>query len=158
MKTLYIIRHGKTNKTVNDLDRELLPLGIERMRKMGTYLSANNCKADVFYSSFANRAVQTAHIIAEAIQFPKEKIIITEDLYLTSQDEYFDILVSQDNSINSILFVGHNPEITNVAQFFIPDFTSYMQTGACFCFDFDTDDWTKIFTAERKVRFYVRFE
>jgi phosphohistidine phosphatase len=158
MKTLYIIRHGKTNKTVNDLDRELLPLGIERMQKLGNYLSANNCKTSVFYSSFANRAVQTAHIIAEAIQFPKEKIITTEKLYLTSQDEYFDILVEQNNSIDSILFVGHNPEVTNVAQFFVPDFTSYMQTGACFCFDFKTDDWTKIFTAEREVRFYVRFQ
>jgi phosphohistidine phosphatase len=158
MKTLYIIRHGKTNKTLNDLDRELLPLGIDRMQKLGNYLSANNCKADVFYSSFANRAVQTANIIAEAIQFPKEKIIITEKLYLTSQDEYFDILVEQDNSTDSILFVGHNPEVTNVAQFFVPDFTSYMQTGACFCFDFKTDDWTKIFTAEREVRFYVRFQ
>ena len=71
MKTLYIIRHGKTNKMVNDLERELLPIGIERMQKMSAYLSANNCKADVFYSSYAKRAVQTAHIIAEAIQFPK---------------------------------------------------------------------------------------
>ena len=158
MKTLYIIRHGKTNKMVNDLERELLPIGIERMQKMGAYLSANNCKADVFYSSYAKRAVQTAHIIAEAIQFPKEKIIATEKLYFTSQDEYFDIMMEQENNIDSILFVGHNPEITNVAQFFIPDFISYMQTGACFCFDFDTDDWTKIFTAERKNRFYVRFE
>jgi phosphohistidine phosphatase len=158
MKTLYIIRHGKTNKTLNDLERELLPIGIERMRKLGNYLSANNCRADAFYSSYAKRAMQTAHIVADAVRFPKEKIVVTENLYLTSQDEYFDILVEQDNRIDSILFVGHNPEVTNVAQFFIPDFISYMQTGACFCFDFDTDDWTKIFTAERKVRFYVRFE
>jgi phosphohistidine phosphatase len=158
MKTLYIVRHGKTNKTIRDLERELLPAGIERMQKLGNYLFANNCKIDVLYSSYAKRAVQTAQIIAQAVQFPQDKIVTTEKLYLTSQDEYFDILVAQDNRINSILFVGHNPEITNVAQFFIPDFVSYMQTGACFCFDFDTDDWTKIFTAERKNRFYVRFE
>ena len=158
MKTLYIIRHGKTNKSVNDLDRELIPLGIERMRKLGNYLSVNNCKIDVLYSSYAKRACQTAEIIAESIQYPKEKIVTSEKLYLTAQDEYFDILVSQDNSVETILFVGHNPEITNVAQFFIPDFVSYMQTGACFCFDFNTDDWTNIFTAERKNRFYVRFE
>jgi len=158
MKTLYIIRHAKTNKTLNDLERELLPAGIERMRQLGKYLQTNHCKADVFYSSNARRAVQTAHIIADEIQYPKEKIIITENLYLTSQDEYFDILMEQDNSVNNIFFVGHNPEITNVARFFIPDFTSYMQTGACFCFDFDTDDWTKIFTADRKNRFYVRFQ
>ena len=158
MKTLYIIRHAKTNKSLNDLDRELLPIGIERMRKLGNYLSANNCKTDVFYSSHAKRAIQTAYIIADAIQFPKDKIMTSRDLYFTTQDEYFDILMSQDNRAESILFIGHNPEITTVAQFFIPDFTAYMQTGACFCFDFETDDWTKIFTAKRDVRFYVRFQ
>jgi len=158
MKTLYIVRHGKTNRTLNDLERELLPIGIERMQKLGNYLSTNKCKTDVFYSSHAKRAFQTAQIIAEAIQFPENKIITTETLYLTTQHSYFDILIALDNSINRVLFVGHNPEITNVARFFIPDFTAYMQTGACFCFDFDTDDWTKIFTAERKNRFYVRFE
>ena len=158
MKTLYIVRHGKTNKSLNDLERELLPIGVERMRKLGSYLFVNNCKIDVLYSSYAKRAVQTAEIIAEAIQYPRNEIITSEKLYLTSQDEYFDVLVEQDNRIETILFVGHNPEITNVAQFFIPDFTAYMQTGACFCFDFDTDDWTQLFTAERKNRFYVRFE
>jgi len=158
MKTLYIIRHAKTNKTVNDLDRELLPLGIERINQLGKYLAANGCKADVFYSSFAHRAVQTAHIIAEHIGYPKDKITTSELLYFTTQEEYFDIITEQKNTVNSILIVGHNPEITNVAQFFVPDFTSYMQTGACFCFDFKTDDWTNIFTAEREVRFYVRFQ
>jgi phosphohistidine phosphatase len=158
MKTLYIIRHAKTNKTVNDLDRELLPLGIERINKLGKYLSANNCKTDVLFSSFAKRAVQTADLIAEHIDYQKDKIITSESLYLTSQEEYFDIIVAQDRCIDNIMIVGHNPEITNVAQFFVPDFTSYMQTGACFCFDFKTDDWTNIFTAEREVRFYVRFQ
>jgi phosphohistidine phosphatase len=158
MKTLYIVRHGKTNKSLDDLSRELLPIGIERMKKLGNYLSVNNCKIDVLYSSYAKRAQQTAELIADAILFPKDKTSITEELSFTSQDAYFDILVEQDNEVESVLFVGHNPEITNVAQFFIPDFTAYMQTGSCFCFDFDTDEWTKIFTAERKNRFYVRFE
>ena len=158
MKTLYIVRHGKTYKSIDDLERELMPVGIERMRKLGNYLSENNCKIDVLYSSYARRAVQTAQIIADAIQFPKDRIVTSEKLYFTGQDAYFDILVEQDNSVESILLVGHNPDITNVAQFFIPDIVSYMQTGACFCFDFDTDDWTKIFTAERTNRFYMRFE
>ena len=158
MKTLYIIRHAKTNKSLNDLDRELLPLGIERINKLGKYLVANGCRADVFYSSFASRAVQTSHIIAEHIGYPKDKITTSELLYFTTQEAYFDIIMGQKNAVNSIIIVGHNPEITSVAQFFVPDFTSYMQTGACFCFDFKTDEWTNIFTAEREVRFYVRFQ
>jgi phosphohistidine phosphatase len=158
MKTLYIIRHAKTNRALNDLDRELLPIGIERSNKLGKYLSESNCKTDVLFSSYAKRAMQTAHIIAEHIGFKEDEIIAKESLYFTSQEKYFDIIMEQNNSINSVMIIGHNPEITNVAHFFIPDISSYMQTGACFCFDFKTDDWTKIFTAEREVRFYVRFQ
>jgi phosphohistidine phosphatase len=128
------------------------------MQKLGNYLSVNNCKIDVLYSSYAKRAVQTAQIIAETIQYPKNEIIISQKLYLTAQNEYFDIIAEQNNSIETVLFVGHNPEITDVARFFISHLTSYMQTGACFCFDFNTDDWAKIFTAEHKNRFYIRFE
>jgi len=158
MKTLYIIRHAKTNKSLDDLERELLPLGIERTHKLGKYLFVNNCKADVLFSSYAKRALQTADIIAEYIDYQKDKIISKETLYFTSQEQYFDIIMEQDKSVDSIMLIGHNPEITNVARFFVPDFIAYMQTGACFCFDFETDDWTEIFTAERKVRFYVRFQ
>ena len=157
MKTLYIVRHAKTNKAIHDKDRELLPLGIERTQQLGNYLIANKYQVDMMYSSSAKRAVQTAHILADNLHYPKDDIITKEELYLTSQEEYFNILVEQSDSVNSIMIIGHNPEITNVAQFFVSDFTSYMQTGACFCFDFKADSWTKIFTAEREVRFYVRF-
>ncbi len=157
MKTMYIVRHAKTNKTFNDLDRELLPLGIERTEKLGNYLALNDCKVGIMFSSSAKRAVQTARILAKNIDYPEEKIITKEELYLTSQEEYFNILVGQSDMVDSIMIIGHNPEITNVAHFFVPDFTSYMQTGACFCFDFKTDEWTRIFTAEREVKFYVRF-
>lgn len=157
MKTMYIVRHAKTNKTLNDLDRELLPLGIERTEKLGNYLASNDCKVDIMFSSSAKRAVQTARILAKNIDYPEEKIITKEELYLTSQEEYFNILVGQSDTVDNIMIIGHNPEITNVAHFFVPDFTSYMQTGACFCFDFKTDEWTRIFTAEREVKFYVRF-
>ena len=158
MKTLYIVRHAKTNKPGNDLLRELIPIGIERTKKLGKYLCSNNCKVDILFSSDAIRARQTAKIIAENINYPIKKIIAKESLYSASQEQYFNIILEQDNTVNSLMIIGHNPEITNVAQFFVPDFISYMQTGACFCFDFKTDQWMNIFTAEREVRFYIRCE
>jgi phosphohistidine phosphatase len=159
MKTLYIVRHAKAKKITPDNERKLLPLGIERMHKLGHYLKTNNCKIDALFSSSAIRTVETAEIIAGCIDYPQSKIIKTDALYLRGQEEYFDIIVGQDNAtVNNIMIIGHNPDVTNIVHFFIPDFISYMQTGACFCFDFKTDDWTTIFTAEREVRFFVRFQ
>ncbi|MDR2410870.1 MAG: histidine phosphatase family protein [Bacteroidales bacterium] len=159
MKTLYFVRHAKANKMQNDTERKLMPLGIERINKLGRHLNATHCKIDVLFSSSAIRAVQTAEIIAEHIHYPKAEIITTENLYLRGQEEYFNIIVAQDNAIvNNMMIVGHNPDITNMVHFFAPDFISYVQTGACFCFDFKTENWTTIFTAERELRFYVRFQ
>jgi phosphohistidine phosphatase len=159
MKTLYLVRHAKANKTQNDIERTLMPLGIERINKLGQHLNANHCKIDRLFSSSAIRTLQTAGIIAEYIHYHKDKIITTENLYLRGQEAYFNIIAGQDNTtVNNIMIIGHNPDITNVVHFFVPDFVSYVQTGACFCFDFKTNDWTTVFTAERELRFYVRFQ
>ncbi|MDR0602895.1 MAG: histidine phosphatase family protein [Bacteroidales bacterium] len=159
MKTLYLVRHAKADKTQNDIARKLMPLGIERINKLGRHLNTTHCKIDALFSSSALRAVQTAEIIAQHIHYPKTEIITTENLYLRGQEEYFNIIVGQDNAtVNNIMIVGHNPTITNIVHFFLPDFISYVQTGGCFCFDFKTDEWTTIFTAERELRFYVRFQ
>jgi phosphohistidine phosphatase len=159
MKTLYIVRHAKTNKIQQDPERELSPLGIERINKLGAYLKTNNCKIDALFTSTAIRAIQTAGIIAEYLDYSNDKIIATKQLYMNGQEEYFNVILAQENAdVNNIMIVGHNPDVTNIVHFFVPDFISYVQTGACFCFDFKTDDWTTIFTAEREVRFYVRFQ
>lgn len=156
MKTLYLIRHAKTDQPLEDKDRQLLESGIERTRQLGKYLQQQNCKIDTFYSSIAKRAVQTAHLIAQEIHFPADKIITLNDLYTGSSDTYYHLISAQDNALHSVLFVGHNPEISDVVRFFVPDMTSYMQTGACYCIDFETDKWENIFIAPRKIRFYVR--
>ena len=156
MKTLYIVRHAKTKDNLDDRARELLPLGIERTQKLGKYLAEQHCQINHIYTSTALRAKQTTEIIADQLQLDKTKIIDVEGLYVGSSDDYIDIIISQDNKDDSLMLVGHNPQVTILAQFFIPDFSHYMQTGACFCIDFQTDKWESIFTAKRTVRFYVR--
>jgi phosphohistidine phosphatase len=158
MKTLYIIRHAKTNNPPLDADRILTEPGMERTRKLGTFLRQQNCQIQRLISSSAVRAIQTATIIAEQIGFAREQICASDSLYCgADQDTYFRMIIEQDNTIDSLMIVGHNPEITNVVQFFIPDCTSYMQTGSCYCIDFLTHQWQTIFTAERIIRFYERF-
>ena len=154
MKTLYIVRHAKTKDNIDDKARELLPIGKERTQRLGQYLVEQNCQIDNIYTSTALRAIQTTAIIAEEVHFAKSKI--KEILYMGSVDNYIDLIVAQDNNDNSLMVVGHNPQVSSLVQFFIPDFSHYMQTGACFCIDFQTDKWEDIFMAKRVVRFYIR--
>jgi len=153
MKTIYLIRHAKTNDAQRDQDRKLIPLGIERTHKLGQFLKLMTSKVDVMYASSAIRAVETAEILAPYIHKKPKDIHYNDALYLTHEEEYFRILMSLDDKKNSILFVGHNPEVTNIVRFFIPDFNGFMRTSECYCIDIHSDDWRQIFTARKEIRY-----
>lgn len=154
MKTIYLIRHAKTisNAECNS-DRTLLPVGIARTHQLGQYLKLMSTKVDKIYSSSALRAVQTAEILVPYLRKKKKDIHFTSSLYLTSVDEYFNILVALSDKDKSVLFVGHNPEVTNIVRFFVSDYNGYMRTSECYAIDIYADTWQEIFTAKREIRF-----
>ncbi len=153
MKTIYLIRHAKTNSAEFDSDRTLIPLGIDRTHKLGQYLKLMTTKVDKIYASSALRALQTAKILAPYLRKKEKDIHTTKSLYLTNEEEYFNILLSLKDKETSILFVGHNPEVTNIVRFFIPDYNGYMRTSECYAIDIYADSWQDIFTAKREIRF-----
>lgn len=153
MKTIYLIRHAKTNEAERDQDRKLIPIGIERTHKLGQYLKLMSAKVDIIYSSSAIRAVETVKILTPYVRKKEKDIHFSDALYLTHEEEYFKILMSQDEKKNSILFVGHNPEVTNIVRFFIPDFNGFMRTSECYCIDIYSENWQQIFTAKKEIRY-----
>ncbi|NLJ82281.1 MAG: hypothetical protein GX330_04050 [Bacteroidales bacterium] len=158
MKTIVLIRHAKTNVAPRDQDRQLVTVGIQRTQKLGEYLKQMSIKPDIMYSSSALRAVETAGFIASHVGQNPDEIHYTKNLYLTHEEEYFKILTALDNSINTVLFVGHNPEVTDVVRFFIPDYKGYMRTSECYCIDIHSDTWEHMFTAKKEIRFSRLFK
>ena len=156
-KRLYIVRHAKAAEGFQDFDRDLTGLGVERTRELGADLLRQGCRLDAMVASDALRTRRTAMLLAQTLRFPVEQIRFEHDLYAGSIEDYFDLLVSLDNaSVNSVMMVGHNPEVSNLLHFFIPDHTSYMQTAACACLLFETDAWETVFTAPRQLEFYLK--
>ena len=92
----------------------------------------------------------------EAVGFPPERIVYDPALYLTTEEAYFNILVGLEESVREVMIVGHNPEVSNLLHFFLPDFTSFMQTGACACLEFEAETWQSIFTAPHQLKFYSK--
>ena len=76
MKTLYIIRHGKSSWEFNvpDDERPLIKKGIKRTHKIADFLVEKETKADLLISSHANRALSTAKIIAGVLDYAEEDI------------------------------------------------------------------------------------
>lgn len=155
-KLVYIVRHAKAAEAEPDHERPLTFSGVERTIELSATLLRHGCSLDALYASDALRTRQTAGTLAAAIGFPAERIVYDPALYLTHEEAYFDILVGLEETVQSVMIVGHNPEVSNLLHFFLPDFTGFMQTGACACIGFEAEDWQSIFTAPHQLEFYFK--
>ena len=111
MKSIIIIRHADASYDTNvptDFDRPLTNQGLLDAKVMGKVLSNKTQDINLILSSPANRAITTARIIAEQIEYDK---IIEEKkrIYNASSREILDIISKLNNEINSVVFCGHNP-------------------------------------------------
>jgi phosphohistidine phosphatase len=158
MKTLYLVRHAKSswkNPDIPDYERPLLEKGKKRTKKIIDYLHANEIHTKYVISSPAVRAYETAIYIANALNYPVEKIQLAPKLYYGGIDHILEIISRVSNNYNSLMMVGHNPSITNLTNEFIEPKIDYLPTSGMVCFDFDTDTWTRIGTAENRLRFII---
>ncbi|HKK38059.1 MAG TPA: histidine phosphatase family protein [Cryomorphaceae bacterium] len=120
MKTIYFNRHAKSdwsNNELNDFDRPLNERGLRDAPKMGKRLKARREDIDLFVSSPANRAISTARLMAKAYDFPPEKIVEKDRLYLPSVMDFLNSVSEMDNSLRSIILFAHNPGITDVVEY-----------------------------------------
>ena len=89
------------------------------------------------------------------LDYPVEKIMIDRKIYDGYYDRILDIIYATSNEINSLMIVGHNPTITNLANLFLHPGIDDMPTSAVVSISFDTDKWEKIPSAEAKKEFVI---
>lgn len=120
MKTLYLVRHAKSSwedSQLRDYDRPLNKRGKKDAPNMGRRLALMRVSVDLLLSSPANRAYTTATIIASAFNYDKKAIETDEAIYHASRTELVEILKAQDQKLNAIMFFGHNPGFTDLANY-----------------------------------------
>ncbi|HSH18856.1 MAG TPA: histidine phosphatase family protein, partial [Draconibacterium sp.] len=112
MKQVVIVRHAKAVPYGYDDDftRDLTDRGVNDANLIGKELKKRKIKPDNMISSPANRAIQTALIFAENLEFNKKMIKTQENLYngLTTS-EFLDLLKKLPESADTVFFFGHNP-------------------------------------------------
>ena len=145
MKILTIVRHAKSSWKDNSLPDNKRPLNRRGERDapvMGERIQEHGIRPSLIVSSPATRAWTTAKIIATAINYPREFLQKEDSLYLASLDEILDIVVAQDNAFNNLMLVGHNPGLTDVANFLVPGLTSNIPTVGVVSVQIDQDNWS----------------
>jgi phosphohistidine phosphatase len=146
-KVLHVVRHAKSsweNDGIADIDRTLKPKGIRNAYETARKLKLINHVPDMIVSSPANRALHTAIIFARVFEYPLGNLQINDILYEFSKDHILDFIRDFDNSRNSLMIFGHNPDITDLVNYFIRKAVIEIPTSGVTTLMFSCDSWKNI--------------
>ncbi|MGE4473182.1 histidine phosphatase family protein [uncultured Sulfuricurvum sp.] len=119
MKTLYLIRHAKSDwsdESLSDFDRPLNKRGTKDAPLMGSKLSDKGVRPDLILSSPALRAKTTAEAFAKALSYPPESIRFEHELYACDVETILSLIRGVSADIDTLFVFGHNPEFTEGAN------------------------------------------
>lgn len=147
MKTLHLVRHGKSSwdmPGISDIDRPLIEKGMNNAYSMSRELEIKYGIPDMIICSSANRAIHTAIIFARTMRAKMGIIKIDEKIYEASTSTIIDIIEETSSKINKLLIVGHNPTFTDLANLFLPQHLDNLPTLGIVTMRFETKDWNII--------------
>ena len=157
MKTIYLVRHGKSSwkyPNLDDFERPLNKRGRKNAPFMGAILKKLKVAPDLIISSPANRASTTARIVAHHINYSLEEIQYSENIYEFSANALIDVIEHLNDDIKKVMLVGHNPALTDLANYIGDTPISNIPTSGVFCADLDIPSWAKISDSCGKLKFF----
>lgn len=147
MKRLYLVRHAKSswdNPNFSDFDRPLNKRGKRDAPFMGKLLKKENIKPDLIYSSPAMRAITTAQIFADELDYPKKQIVESLSIYESGIKELEEIVQKISEEHKSVLIFGHNPALTSFANHLGNKFIDNIPTCSVVGIEFDVKSWKQV--------------
>jgi phosphohistidine phosphatase len=116
MKVLYLLRHTKSSwkdPGLDDHDRPLNKRGRQAAKIMATYLKRSKIRPDLVICSTATRAKETLDPIVKEINPPE--VIFEMEIYGGTPQELWEQLWNIPKGAKSVLLIGHNPALQNLA-------------------------------------------
>jgi len=157
-KTLLLVRHAKSSwddPFLRDHERPLLNTGINRTAKVSKFLQAKKVHPDLIISSHAVRALETAKLLADGLNYPFHKILIESNIYYRDEEGLFEIALALPDQSEVVMMVGHNPAMTQFANMFLDTKLDYLPTTGVVCVNFNVDEWNKMPQADARLDFYI---
>src|SRR6266852_1959206 len=116
---LYIVRHGiaidrEDPKCPPDPERYLTEEGVEKTAQVANGVAALGIAGDLFLTSPYVRAVQTAEIFANALDYAKQKIRRTDMLLPGAEPSHIFRELAKEKQASSVLLFGHAPQLDDV--------------------------------------------
>jgi phosphohistidine phosphatase len=157
MKTLYLLRHAKSERGlagISDFDRPLHERGYADAHTVSKYLFQRKVKVDVIISSPAVRAISTALIFAMNLRYSVDNIRIVKKLYDTSLDDYLES-ISEYGKGEKLLLAGHNNTITETVMKLSLQPMEEMKTCSIAALQFNISSWNELPRSKGNLIFYL---
>jgi phosphohistidine phosphatase len=117
MKTLFLLRHAKSSwddPGLADHDRPLAPRGKRAANAIAEHLRDEGVAPELVLCSSSQRTRETLERIAPALG-DEVRVEIERELYAASPDRLLERLRAVDDDAESVMLIGHNPGIEQLA-------------------------------------------
>jgi len=158
MKEVILVRHGKAcslDAFEKDIDRVLIERGVNDGYKVANELTRRGIKPDIIITSPAARASHTAMIIARALKAGSDIISIADSLYHCSVDCITDFISALPDDISSVMFVAHNPGITDTAYELTRGATNFLPTTGIAVIQYTVSSWSEVPGSKSSNYFFI---
>jgi phosphohistidine phosphatase len=112
---IYFLRHASAGESLSnakkDEKRALDRTGVEQCGYMGRALAAMDVHVDLIISSPLKRATQTASLVGNELSY-EGKLLLDDALRPSATYTHFRGLLDKYSKLESILVVGHNPNLS----------------------------------------------
>lgn len=157
MKRLVIVRHAKAVPYGYDMDfdRELTDRGEKDAANIGREMKRKGIVPDLMISSPAARALKTAQIFADKLEFETGKIQEKMAIYkgLTTA-EFLSIVHQLPENAQTVFFFGHNPGFHYLVSNLLTEFWGDMPTCSTVGIDIEVGSWSEIEARTGKAAFH----
>jgi phosphohistidine phosphatase len=157
MKEIYFIRHAKAEDFsggISDYERSINNKGHKDLQTIGSYLLLQGISPDIIFSSCSMRAQETTVCLAKKLSFKGKKYFL-EELYYAPCDDIINIFMAQEESVNTIFIIGHNPQLNELVNRFSVENISKIPTMGVVALKFNVDSWSDLKEKTGKLDFFI---
>ncbi len=157
MKTIYLVRHAKAGSGsahTGDFNRKLNEVGLKAAHFMAELLEERSTRPDLVLASPATRAMSTAEIFCDILDYPRERIEDRMEIYEGGAGRLLTILQHVADINNTVLLFGHNPTITSFSNLLAGDNLDSIATCGVVKIDCAIESWRDVSPGIGKLVWY----
>ncbi len=158
MKRVVIVRHAKSVSYGydDDFNRDLSNRGKEDAKLVSSELREREIFPDIIISSPAKRAIKTARIFSENLDFERKDIIQNQEIYNgQTTSDFLEMIQNFPDKANTAFIFGHNPGFHYFTDNLLEYFEGDMPTCSTVGIDFNVHSWKEVEARTGKKAFHL---